>query len=109
MSKISAAVTNIITKTPLSSTFGVVGLPTEQDEPLLTSERVSCLEKCEVRIEGMTCGSCVEVSQLLDNRYVVPITLPFRAGNRRYASWPGWHSFGQSCSLGRARGHRIRP
>lgn len=75
MSAISAVFTNILAKTPLSSTFGMVGLPTEQDEPLLTSKGANFSEKCELRIEGMTCGSCVEVSLLLDDGYMVLINL----------------------------------
>ena len=78
MSTISTVVTNILANTPLSSTFGMVGLPTEQDESLLTGEAVSCSEKCELRIEGMTCGSCVEVSRPLGNNYVVLMTPPCR-------------------------------
>ncbi|KAJ3847943.1 Cu-transporting P-type ATPase [Lentinula lateritia] len=57
-------------RTPLSSTFrsssSSVELPVESSEPLMKGidkemaldEPVS--EKCELRIEGMTCGSCVE-------------------------------------------------
>ncbi|KAJ3906498.1 Cu-transporting P-type ATPase [Lentinula edodes] len=57
-------------RTPLSSTFrsssSGVELPVESSEPLMKGldkemaldEPVS--EKCELRIEGMTCGSCVE-------------------------------------------------
>ena len=33
------------------------------DEPLSKAEGPSGVEKCEFRIEGMTCGACVEVSQ----------------------------------------------
>ncbi|KIK61759.1 hypothetical protein GYMLUDRAFT_42800 [Collybiopsis luxurians FD-317 M1] len=62
-------------RTPLSSTFrfpsssgAAVELPVEASEPLmkgLDMDDSSALdgpssEKCELRIEGMTCGSCVE-------------------------------------------------
>lgn len=63
MSAISAVFTNLMSKTPLTASFGKVGLPTVEDEPLVTGkEGGSMSEKCELRIEGMTCGSCVEVS-----------------------------------------------
>jgi len=57
MSAISAVFTNILGKTPLSAPFGKVELPSGDNEPLISG---SSLEKCELRIEGMTCGSCVE-------------------------------------------------
>jgi Cu+-exporting ATPase len=59
MSAISAVFTNILGKTPLSASFGKVELLSSDNEPLVSG---SSSEKCELRIEGMTCGSCVEVS-----------------------------------------------
>src|ERR1700735_1145751 len=63
MSAISAVFTNILAKTPLSASFGKVLLPSSDNEPLVTGKDGGNIsEKCELRIEGMTCGSCVEVS-----------------------------------------------
>ncbi|KAK7061008.1 Cu(2+)-transporting P-type ATPase [Paramarasmius palmivorus] len=55
-------------KTPLSSTFRVPGveLPLGSNEPLMNDPDKELgldsptSEKCELRIEGMTCGACVE-------------------------------------------------
>ena len=47
-------------RTPQTPTSGKVGLPTDEDEPLVGGEGLAS-EKCELRIEGMTCGACVEV------------------------------------------------
>ena len=44
----------------LLGTAPKVELPVSQDEPL-----ESKAEKCELRIEGMTCSACVEVGDLL--------------------------------------------
>jgi Cu+-exporting ATPase len=61
MSAISAVFTNILAKTPLSASFGKVLLPSSDNEPLVTGKDGGNIsEKCELRIEGMTCGSCVE-------------------------------------------------
>ncbi|KAJ7760558.1 Cu-transporting P-type ATPase [Mycena metata] len=50
--------------TPLSSTFrsrGVVELPADSESSALMDDKdSSASEKCDLRIEGMTCGSCVE-------------------------------------------------
>ncbi|KAJ7043611.1 Cu-transporting P-type ATPase [Mycena alexandri] len=49
--------------TPLSSTFrsrGVVQLPADSESSALMDKESSVSEKCDLRIEGMTCGSCVE-------------------------------------------------
>ncbi|TCD69462.1 hypothetical protein EIP91_007588 [Steccherinum ochraceum] len=45
---------------PRSSAAGKLELPTREDEPLAATPLGPLLEKCELRIEGMTCGSCVE-------------------------------------------------
>lgn len=48
-------------KTPLSTSFGgKVSLPAEEQEPLAAGKQDNESERCEMRIEGMTCGSCVE-------------------------------------------------
>ncbi|TFY54275.1 hypothetical protein EVG20_g9770, partial [Dentipellis fragilis] len=65
MSAISATFTNIWNSAALvSPSTGKVGLPSTEDEPLtakpLTAKLGSETEKCELRIEGMTCGACVE-------------------------------------------------
>jgi len=61
MPRLPTLFTNILANSPLSGTFGKVELPSADDEPLVTgkdADRMS--DKCELRIEGMTCGSCVE-------------------------------------------------
>ena len=64
----SKLLTDIIL-TPLSTTFRAVGveLPFSVNEPLLSNSKEldgSSSEKVEVRIQGMTCGACVEVRVL---------------------------------------------
>ena len=49
-------------KDSLGSGSGKVELPLTENEPLGKSSGYT--EKCELRIEGMTCGACVEVSFL---------------------------------------------
>jgi Cu+-exporting ATPase len=61
MAAFTAAFNSIIAKTPLSATFTGVGLPVDENEPLVTKPEYDDSAKCELRIEGMTCGSCVEV------------------------------------------------
>ena len=64
VSGISAAVSTLLgsnTSVPVPS--GKVELPVEEDEPLAAKGLVS--EKCELRIEGMTCSACVEVRTTL--------------------------------------------
>ncbi|KAH9933503.1 copper transporting p-type ATPase-like protein [Fomitopsis serialis] len=59
ISGISAAVSTLLgsnTSVPVPS--GKVELPMEEDEPLTAKGLAS--EKCDIRIEGMTCSACVE-------------------------------------------------
>ncbi|KAJ6581508.1 Cu-transporting P-type ATPase [Mycena capillaripes] len=48
--------------TPLSSTFRSKGveLPLDSESSALMDKSESASEKCDLRIEGMTCGACVE-------------------------------------------------
>ncbi|KAJ7623205.1 Cu-transporting P-type ATPase [Roridomyces roridus] len=48
--------------TPLSSTFRSKGvsLPPDPESPALMDKNETASEKCDLRIEGMTCGACVE-------------------------------------------------
>jgi len=99
-------------KTPVSASFSTpaVELPMGSSEPLLNSsgqelaldERVS--EKCELRIEGMTCSSCVKVRNihvmdLLDTEHL--------AGYRGYAALARGYTFSQGRLARRTRGRRI--
>ncbi|KAH7923971.1 heavy metal translocatin [Leucogyrophana mollusca] len=60
MAAISSMITTVLEKTKLS-TLGNVGLPVAEDEPLVAAESDGNVGgKCELRIEGMTCGACVE-------------------------------------------------
>lgn len=60
MSIISGIVSSVLERTKLAA-LGNVELPLTDDEPLaVTKVDDSGLGKCELRIEGMTCGACVE-------------------------------------------------
>ena len=58
MAGLSAALNFI--RSPRSPSTGKLGLPLLDAEPLAAGEGLLS-EKCELRIEGMTCGACVEV------------------------------------------------
>ena len=60
MSALSSAFSGLWYKDALATPSGKVELPLLEDESLGTP--LGKTEKCELRIEGMTCGSCVEVS-----------------------------------------------
>ncbi|KAL5537182.1 CCC2 [Sanghuangporus sanghuang] len=62
MSAFTSAFTSILAKTPLSVAFGSnVHLPMEDDKSLLAEQKGGKeAEKCDLRVEGMTCGACVE-------------------------------------------------
>lgn len=104
-------------RTPLSSTFrsssSGVELPVESSEPLMKGldkemaldEPVS--EKCELRIEGMTCGSCVEVG-IIGLGFTLALGSKVFEGYRRHASTTGRHSFHKGCIISRTRSYRIR-
>ncbi|KAG1808708.1 E1-E2 ATPase-domain-containing protein [Suillus subaureus] len=60
MSIIFGIVSSVLERTKLAA-LGNVELPLIDDEPLAVTEvDDSGLGKCELRIEGMTCGACVE-------------------------------------------------
>ena len=59
MAGLSAAFNSIL-RSPRTPTSGKLELPVTEDEPLVLGSG-SGSEKCELRIEGMTCGACVEV------------------------------------------------
>lgn len=41
------------------------------NQPLLgVNAESSLVEKCELRVQGMTCGACVEVCKLLDPPHI---------------------------------------
>ncbi|KAI0675940.1 copper P-type ATPase CtaA [Trametes maxima] len=58
MAGLSAAFSSIL-GTPRSPSSGKLELPLNKDESLAANSGVDA-EKCELRIEGMTCGACVE-------------------------------------------------
>lgn len=68
----SKLLSTLLASTPLSATFRLSKQDPSDSEPLMLNggkgialdEPTS--EKCELRIEGMTCGACVEVSRLND-------------------------------------------
>jgi Cu+-exporting ATPase len=62
MSALSSAFSGLWYNKDASATaLGKVELPLLENEPL--GSPLGKTEKCELRIEGMTCGSCVEVSR----------------------------------------------
>jgi P-type Cu+ transporter len=85
-----ASLSNIIQKiaTPLTAAFPplsarAVELPTSGEEPLMSKDSLVSVEKCDLRIEGMTCGACVEVRPILLTRHLVVLTT--KAVDRGYA------------------------
>ncbi|PCH36259.1 copper transporting p-type ATPase-like protein [Wolfiporia cocos MD-104 SS10] len=56
VSSLSEVIHNLFGNSPGSA--GMVGLPVSEEEPLVGKELTA--DKCELRIEGMTCGACVE-------------------------------------------------
>ena len=66
MAALTNAFSNLLARTPLSSSFGAsVQLPEQEDKSLLAEQKDRGeVEKCDLRIEGMTCGACVEVRAL---------------------------------------------
>ena len=62
MSALSSAFSGLWYKDASATQLGKVELPLLEHEPLGTP--LGKTERCELRIEGMTCGSCVEVSFL---------------------------------------------
>ncbi|KAI8985695.1 copper P-type ATPase CtaA [Trametes punicea] len=58
MAGLSAAFSSIL-RPPHTPPSGKLELPLSEDEPLVAKSD-SGSEKCELRIEGMTCGACVE-------------------------------------------------
>lgn len=63
MSALSSAFSGLWYKDASGSPQGKVELPLYENEPL--GSPIGKTEKCELRIEGMTCGSCVEVRNFL--------------------------------------------
>jgi Cu+-exporting ATPase len=62
MSIISGIMSSVLPRVKLA-TPGKVELPPEDNELLTAADvEVNGSGKCELRIEGMTCGACVEVS-----------------------------------------------
>lgn len=59
MAGLSAAFNSIL-GTPRTPPPGKLELPVSEHEPLVAAGGPAS-EKCELRIEGMTCGACVEV------------------------------------------------
>lgn len=58
-----------------STTSGKLELPVYEEEPLAATPLGPLSEKCELRIEGMTCGACVEVSHLCAPHFLLFIDL----------------------------------
>ncbi|KAH9479350.1 Copper-transporting ATPase HMA5 [Psilocybe cubensis] len=63
----SSFLNNILARSPLSASFPQSDSPSPSSKPLMDDEYAKKLtsampesEKCELRVEGMTCGACVE-------------------------------------------------
>ena len=67
MSAVSSAFSTLWYRDALASGPGKVELPLVENEPLGSS--LGKMDRCELRIEGMTCGACVEVSTSLTTFY----------------------------------------
>ena len=80
---------------------GKLELPLSEEEPLAASPMGPLSEKCELRIEGMTCGACVEVRSCcgLDvvHSRVIDVECFGMVEYRGHAEESGWHSLGQGC------------
>jgi P-type Cu+ transporter len=73
---ISSVINTFLSLTPRSSTFPTKLEPLdEENDPLVDKEDASSsggsTERCELKIEGMTCGSCVEVRSASGSYLVV--------------------------------------
>ncbi|SRR6266702_4566540 len=84
-------------KDSLTSGSGKVELPLTENEPLGKSPGHT--EGCELRIEGMTCGSCVEVSFPTLPPPVLLDSKPFKV-HRGNAQITAWNSFCEGRSSG---------
>lgn len=80
--------------TPLSSTFRSKGveLPPDSESSALMDKGQSASEKCDLRIEGMTCGSCVEVRRLCSSLELVVLIAFCQAIEGMLREQPGIHS-----------------
>lgn len=56
---LSAALSSMFPKSPFTTGRGELALPVDGEKTLDSED--GHLEKCDLRIEGMTCGACVEV------------------------------------------------
>jgi hypothetical protein len=56
---------NILNRTPISANFGDIALPLSAENALTKKQASSNIQTCELRVEGMSCGSCVEVLESL--------------------------------------------
>ncbi|EIN09605.1 copper P-type ATPase CtaA [Punctularia strigosozonata HHB-11173 SS5] len=108
-----AAFSNILQRiaTPLTAAFPplsarAVELPTSGDEPLMAKDASAGAEKCELRIEGMTCGACVEsIEGMLRNQpgiYSIKVALLAERGTVEYdpASWTPEKIIGEISDIG---------
>jgi Cu+-exporting ATPase len=91
MSALSSAFSGRWYKDAMASGPGKLELPLAENEPLGTSLG-SKTEKCELRIEGMTCGSCVEVGVPTRlSSFLLELT-PVQSIEGMLRSQPGIHS-----------------
>ena len=92
MASISAKLSNLlsgdIASTPAA---GKVELPFSVDEPLVNHPSGN-VDKCELRIEGMTCGACVEVSALCLRARALRVNVVVQSIEGMLRGRPGIHS-----------------
>ncbi|CAL1715489.1 unnamed protein product [Somion occarium] len=56
----STFISNLLGRNQPAPAAGKLELPMGEEEPLATTPMGALSDKCELRIEGMTCGACVE-------------------------------------------------
>ncbi|KAK7687282.1 hypothetical protein QCA50_009787 [Cerrena zonata] len=56
----AAFISNLLGSNQSTQASGKLELPLSEEEPLAATPMGSLSDKCELRIEGMTCGACVE-------------------------------------------------
>jgi hypothetical protein len=103
MSALSSAFSGLWYKDASATTPGKVELPLLENEPL--GSPLGKSEKCELRIEGMTCGSCVEVSS---PTLRAPAPINFLLVHRGNAQISTRDPLCQSRPAGRTRRYRVR-
>ena len=94
---------NLLAKSPISPMSSKVELALSEEEMAGSTDKLAALsERCEFRIEGMTCGACVEVS--LEHRIRCGRSLHLPCAivlvDRKYAQVAAWDTLRQGGLVG---------